>query len=50
MTSRLWSCNSLVEAVPLLGHNSMASQPEGVHDVQQRIEALLLNMSSRHGL
>ena len=41
MTSRLFSCNSLGEAVPLLVCNSM-SPAEQAHDVQSRIEALCL--------
>ena len=44
MTSRLWSCNSLVEAVPLLDRNSTSmADADAKHDLKARIEVLCLS-------
>ena len=40
MTSRLWSCNSIVEGINLLGPSSMTS-PDHTQDVAERIRAPL---------
>ena len=41
MTSRLWSCRSLLEGVPLVAHNSMGTQDENI-DLKERIRVIWL--------
>ena len=42
MTSRLWSCNSLVAGIPLLDRNSVSmADADAKHDLKARIEVLV---------